>query len=188
MPASELLTPLADFNVSINPRTDEAGIAGSEDSHFLTGDNGTASFSVDFTYGFDRYTGFTPYARTAEPDTIHIWFVFATGGHGLGSAATAALVEHAKEEGFHQARMGIVNPRMVGVVRKLQRLGIINASYFRPEFGHRIQPQPATEEMMHEPDIVSADAASALFIPETQHQKPAEEDNEFVAIDCAILF
>lgn len=182
----ESLIDLSPFNVSIVKRAADDEDRWSDDNYVLSGSNETASFKVDFTYSFRRYTGFTPIDTVTEENTLFVCNIRATEGYGLGSAATAAMVKHAKESGFHVARMAIINPRMIGVINKLQRLKIIEASYFKPEYGSYIQPQPPTASFMNEPNVVSANEASQLL--QQSKTQTEQDDRELSAIDTVIFF
>jgi len=186
------LTSLAKFETSIEPTLD-GEFSWSPETYHFSGTYGGQTFSVDFEYGYDRPNGFRANQTVFEPETICIYHMGVSEGHGLGSAVLASLIEHAREKGFHAARMGIINPRVIGVVSKLQRFGIIESSCFRLVQGEDIMPEPATSEMMNGPDVLTAEEASTLFTPleaELTARKMSGEEigDESAFVDCAIFF
>jgi hypothetical protein len=182
---------LSTFETEITPYKFEED--GSSKSYVFSGRHNELSFEVDVHIGYDRPVGLEVDEKIIEPDILYISDFSVSEGHRLGSAVMASLVDYAKGQGFHAARMGIINPRIIGVVSKLQSLGIIQASYFRLEYGEHIRPMPATADIPNEADVLSAEEASTVFTPiSAEIDRRAWTDEEisdtFASVDCAIFF
>lgn len=158
----------------------------------LQGRKDGRGFSVDYSLGFERPAGYTANETEFEPHTLYIHNV-QSGQDGLGSAALALLLAHAKEQDFSTARMGVLDPRMIGVVEKLLKLNLIKARYYLPEIGEHIQPLPATAAFATSPDLLTPDDAWRRLV-EAEPLIEAREavgqsagDDLFVA-QCVITF
>ena len=146
------------------------------ESYTISGHDKSRFFEAIFALGHKRETGKIADRFQLEPNVLYIGDVGATTGHGLGSLATSLAIEEALKRDIHIGRMGIVEPRMVGVVENLVKLGVINRAHYR--LGDDVlKEEPLTKDFENLPDLVDA-ATAADWINQDQ----------LTYADCVVIF
>lgn len=149
---------------------------------------GAERFSVTYTRGFGCKTAIDPPKTVVERDVLYVDYVGVTEGQGLGTSATRGILELARFEGFELVRMGIVDPRMAGVVEKLFKEGSISERFYKLERGIKPKPDLPTAKFPTNPELVTPETV----IRELEEADAAIQQDDslfeerFVAAQCLI--